>query len=321
VTLYNGAGSKQSLFGGTVPQVTVATPPGQTPGTAAPDGQVFNGSGGFNVSQTVGGVTKTGSSAFIFATEDGTISGWSPGVDQSHSVLAVDNSHGGTGAVYKGLAIATSGGQTMLYAANFRSGQIEVYNSSFQLTKTFTDPTVPAGYAPFNVQVLNGKLYVTYALQDNAKHDDVAGLGHGFVDQFNLDGTGMVRVASTGTLDSPWGLAIAPNSFGNLAGDLLVGNFGDGTIGAFNLSADTFVSDLLGPNGKPLAIGDLWALTPGNGGSAGSSDNIYFTAGVANESEGLFGLIATPEPASGALLVVGVGAIAALLRRRSTART
>ncbi|HEY4040743.1 MAG TPA: TIGR03118 family protein [Rhodopila sp.] len=321
VTLYNGAGSKQSLFGGTVPQVTVATPPGQTPGTASPDGQVFNGSGGFNVSQTVGGVTKTGSSAFIFATEDGTISGWSPGVDQSHSVLAVDNSHGGTGAVYKGLAIATSGGQTMLYAANFRSGQIEVYNSSFQLTKTFTDPTVPAGYAPFNVQVLNGKLYVTYALQDNAKHDDVAGLGHGFVDQFNLDGTGMVRVASTGTLDSPWGLAIAPNSFGNLAGDLLVGNFGDGTIGAFNLSADTFVSDLLGPNGKPLAIGDLWALTPGNGGSAGSSDNIYFTAGVANESEGLFGLIATPEPASGALLVVGVGAIAALLRRRSTART
>jgi uncharacterized protein (TIGR03118 family) len=321
VTFYNGAGSKLSLFGGTVPQVTVATPPAQTPGTAAPDGQVFNGSGGFNVSETVGGVTKSGSSAFIFATEDGTISGWSPGVDQSHSVLAVDNSKGGTGAVYKGLAIATSGGQTALYAANFRSGQVEVYNSSFQLTKTFTDPTVPAGYAPFNVQVLGNKLYVTFALQDAAKHDDVAGLGHGFVDQFNLDGTGMVRVASTGTLDSPWGLTIAPKTFGSLAGDLLIGNFGDGTIGAFNLSTDKFVADLLGSNGMPLAIGDLWAITTGNGGAAGSPDAIYFTAGVAHESDGLFGEIAVPEPASFGLFLLGLGGIAVLRRRRSAAHT
>jgi uncharacterized protein (TIGR03118 family) len=321
VTIYNGSGTKQSLFGGTVPQVTVATPPGQTPGTAAPDGQVFNGSGGFNVTETVNGTPKTGSSAFIFATEDGTISGWSPGVDQSHSVLAVDNSHGGTGAVYKGLAIATSNGQTQLYAANFRSGNVEVYNSSFQLTKTFTDPSVPPGYAPFNVQVLNNKLYVTFALQDAAKHDDVAGLGHGFVDQFNLDGTGMVRVASMGTLDSPWGLAIAPNTFGHLAGDLLVGNFGDGTIGAFNVSSDSFVSDLLGDNGKPLSIGDLWALTPGNGGAAGSPNEIFFTAGVAKESDGLFGAIAAPEPASATLFLVGAGAIVALRRRRSAAHT
>ena len=235
-TIYNGSGVKLSLFGGTVPQVTLDTPAGQTPGTAAPDGQVFNGSGGFNVTETVNGTTTTGSSAFIFATEDGTIAGWSPGVDKSHAIIAVDNSNGGNGAVYKGLAIATNNGQTSLYAANFRSGQIEVYNSSFQLTKTFTDPTVPPGYAPFNVQVLNGKLYVTFALQDAQKHDDVAGLGNGFVDQFNLDGTGMVRVASMGTLNSPWGLTIAPSTFGALAGDLLVGNFGNGEIGAFNLS-------------------------------------------------------------------------------------
>ena len=125
VTFYNGAGAKQSLFGGTVPAVTGAAPSGQTPGTAAPTGQVWNGRGGFNVSETVGGMVKTGSAAFIIATEDGTISGWSPAVDQSHSVLAVDNSAGGTGAVYKGLTIATSGGQTLLYATNFRSGSVE----------------------------------------------------------------------------------------------------------------------------------------------------------------------------------------------------
>ena len=317
VTLYNGSGTKVSLFSGTVPQVTVATPPGQTPGTAAPDGQVFNGSGGFNVSQTVAGVTKTGTSAFIFATEDGTISGWSPGVNRSQSILAVDNSQNGAGAVYKGLTIATSNGQTSLYAANFRSGQVEVYNSAFQLTNTFTDPTVPAGYAPFNVQVLNNKLYVTFALQDAAKHDDVAGLGNGFVDQFNLDGTGMVRVASGATLDSPWGLAIAPSSFGSLSGDLLVGNFGNGAIGAFNLATDSFVSELLDQTGQPLEIGDLWAITPGNGGSAGSTQVLYFTAGVANESDGLFGEITVPEPVSSTLLLVGAGTLATLRRRRS----
>jgi uncharacterized protein (TIGR03118 family) len=318
VTIYNGAGVKQALFGGTVPAVTVATPPGQTPGTAAPTGQVWNGSGGFNVSETVGGQVKTGSSAFIFATEDGTISGWSPGVDQSHSVLAVDNSAGGTGAVYKGLAIATSGGQTLLYAANFRSGQVEVYNSNFQLVNSFTDPSVPAGYAPFNVQVLNGKLFVTFALQDAAKHDDVAGLGNGFVDQFNLDGSGMTRLASGGTLDSPWGLAIAPSSFGSLAGDLLVGDFGDGTINAFNLGTDSFAGQLLNSDGDPIDIGDLWALSVGNDGSAGSSQSIYFTAGIANESDGVFGsLSAVPEPGSATLLLVGISGFAALIRRRS----
>jgi uncharacterized protein (TIGR03118 family) len=239
-------------------------------------------------------------------------------VDRNNSILAVPNSAGGSGAVYKGLAIATTGGQSLLYAANFHSGSVEVYDSSFHLVGNFTDPNVPAGYAPFNVQTLNGKLYVTFALQDADKHDDVAGLGNGFVDQFNLDGTGLTRIGSGGQLDSPWGLAIAPASFGDLAGDLLVGNFGDGTITAFDLATDSFVGDLLGGNGQPLVIGDLWALTPGNGSAAGSTDAIYFTSGVAEEADGLFGsLTPIPEPGSALLLVAGIGGMMAFVRRRT----
>jgi uncharacterized protein (TIGR03118 family) len=270
VTIYNSAGIKQSLFGGTVPQITVATPPGQTPGTAAPDGQVHNDSGtGFNV--TSGG--KTGSSAFIFATEDGTISGWSPGADQSHSILAVDHSQGGTGAVYKGLAMDQNGAQSLLYAANFRAGTVEVYNNGFHLMNTITDPTAPAGYAPFNVLVANNKLYVTFALQKPGGHDDQEGPGNGFVDVFNLDGTGMKRlipfVPNTGVLNSPWGLDIAPSGFGNFGGDLLVGNFGDGKINVFDPNTGALLGTVDGTNGLPLVNGDLWDLINGNGGSGG----------------------------------------------------
>jgi uncharacterized protein (TIGR03118 family) len=155
-----------------------------------------------------------------------------------------------------------------------------------------TDGDLPNGYAPFNVQVLDGKLFVTYALQDQFKHDDVAGAGHGFVDEFSLSGKFIARVASNGALNSPWGLAIAPSDFGKFAGDLLVGNFGDGRIDAFDLKHnDKFVGQLTGVDGKPIEIGDLWALTPGNGGSAGSTGKIYFTSGVKGESQGLFGSI------------------------------
>jgi len=286
-SLKDGSGQPFTML----PSITIAAPPGQTT-PSAPDGQVFNSSGtGFDISQN----GKTASSLFLFATEDGTISGWNPAVNAGSSVIAVDNSMGGAGAVYKGLAIAQTSQGTMLYAANFGNGSVDVFNSNFTKVDSFTDPNVPKGYAPFNVQVLDGHLFVTFALQDAAKHDDVAGAGHGFVDEFNLDGTHMQRVASGGVLNSPWGLAIAPAGFGDFAGDLLVGNFGDGTINVFNPKNDHFVGKVDGSNGQPIVIQDLWTLTIGSG-PVDNPTAIYFTAGLQDEQHGLFGLLsANPE--------------------------
>ncbi len=297
-TLYTGAGAKVPL--------NVAVP-------GNPTGQVFNGSAGdFQVS----GGGKSGKAVFLFAGEGGIISGWSPGVDFTNAQVAVDNS--GSGAVYKGLAIGSSGGSNFLYAANFNSGQIEMYDSAFGLVKTFTDPNVAAGYAPFNVQNLGGTLYVTYALQNAEKHDDVAGAGNGYVDAFNLDGTFRSRLVSLGgEINSPWGLDIAPGGFKSLAGDLLVGNFGDGTISAFNATTGAFVDVLRDKNGAPIVEGDLWGLITGNGGNGGDANKVYFTAGVADEAHGLFGSIAAvPEPDAWALMLVGLGLTGATLRRR-----
>jgi uncharacterized protein (TIGR03118 family) len=289
-TVYTGAGTKVNVGG--LDSIAIAPPRGQTSPTS-PTGDVFNIAGsGFNV--TSGGVT--GSSVFIFATEDGTISGWNPNVNVASSVLAVDNSHHGAGAVYKGLAIAQTEHGTLLYAANFRNGTVDVFNDDFKHVKSFTDHHLPAGFAPFNVQVLDGHLFVTFALQDDAKHDDVAGAGNGFVDEFDLNGHLLHRVASGGALNSPWGLAIAPAGFGEFANDLLVGNFGDGTINVFNPRNDHFLGKLEDANGAPITIGDLWALVPGTGNAGSDPNKIYFTAGVQNEAHGLFGsLAAIPE--------------------------
>ncbi|MGH7154910.1 MAG: TIGR03118 family protein, partial [Acetobacteraceae bacterium] len=230
--------------------------------------------------------------------------------------LEVDHSDHGLGAVYKGLAVGKVGTQTLLYAANFRAGTVEVYDTSFNLVDTIVDPKVPKGYAPFNVQVLNTpggpKLFVAFGLQDSSKHDDVAGIGHGFVDEFNLDGTGRQRVASHGVLDSPWGLDIAPSSFGRFAGDLLVGNFGNGEINVFNPTSHKFLGTLDGVNGKPFHAGDLWALTNGGSGLDGDSNTLFFTAGLKDEMHGLFGTLTPtianiPEPASLSLLLTGLG--------------
>ncbi len=276
-TLYNGAGTKIGLT------VTIPSPP-RTGGASAPTGQVFNGlSRPFKV--TSGG--KTGAAVFLFATENGTIAGWAPSVDGTNAITAVNNSR--EGAVYKGLAIGHTGGANFLYAANFHSGDVEMYNYRFQLVKVLRDPTVPAGYAPFNVQNLGDTLYVTYALQDADKKDDVAGSGHGYVDAFSLDGSFLRRVASAGRLNSPWGLDIAPAGFGSLAGALLVGNFGNGVINAYDPVTGAYKGKLLGDNGQPIVLGDLWGLINGNGGSGGDANTVYFTAGIRNEAHGLFG--------------------------------
>jgi uncharacterized protein (TIGR03118 family) len=281
-----------------VPLVVTIAPPANTSITASPTGIVFN-------SDSNGFMLNGKPATFIMDTEDGTISAWNGGTT---TTLEVDNSnnpaHGdgslppqdqtqGIGAVYKGLAIGTQkNGTTQLYASNFRHGTVDVFNAQFQQVNSLTDGNLPTGYAPFNVQVLHGKLFVTYALQNQFKHDDVAGPGNGFVDEFSLSGKFIGRVDSNGPLNSPWGLAIAPSDFGKFAGDLLVGNFGDGTINAFDLKHhDKFVGQLTGVDGKPITIGDLWALTPGNGGAAGSQGEIYFTSGVRGESQGLFGSI------------------------------
>jgi uncharacterized protein (TIGR03118 family) len=281
-----------------IPPITIAVPPGQMPGTASPTGQVFNSF------QSEGAFTlQDGSPAtFLFATEDGTISGWNSAAGKQ-SIIAVDEADNpaagdeaqGLGAVYKGLAIGAGSDGPLLFAANFRHGTVDTYDKNFNLVNSFTDPNMPQGFAPFNVQVLDNKLFVTFAQQNDVKHDDVAGAGNGFVDEFSLNGGLVQRVASNGPLNSPWGMAIAPQSFGRLAGDLLVGNFGDGTIDAFNLNNDHFAGKLLGADGKPITIGDLWAITPGNGGSGGDPNTIYFTAGVKDEAQGLFGSL-TPEP-------------------------
>jgi uncharacterized protein (TIGR03118 family) len=203
----------------------------------------------------------------------------------------------GANAVYKGLAIAqASDGHTYLYAANFRSGRVEAYDSTFTPVELpgglFVDPRIPAGYAPFNVQELAGQLYVSYAQQDATLRDDVAGQGHGFVDVFSNDGAFIRRLVTRGALNSPWGLALAPAGFGQFAGALLVGNFGNGHINAYNPTTGVHLGQLRTANGRPIVIDGLWGLRFGNGNAAKTSE-LLFTAGPDDESHGLLGKIVT----------------------------
>ncbi len=277
-TLYNAnTGAKVTL--------TVSVP-------GAPTGVVFNGGAGFVVASG----TAHGPARFIFATEDGTILGWNPTVAATSAVIAVDNS--ANGAVYKGLAIASTTAGDRLYASNFHAGTVDVFDASFNpVAGGFTDPNLPAGYAPFGIRSLGGVIYVTYALQNAERHDDVAGQGHGFVDAFDLAGNLLRRVASKGRLNSPWGLAIAPADFGKFSGNLLVGNFGDGHINAFDLDRSGGNGELQqrgqlhAADGQPIAIDGLWAIAFGNGAAAGPRDALFFTAGPLDEQHGLFGRI------------------------------
>jgi uncharacterized protein (TIGR03118 family) len=305
-TIYRVTGGTASIA-----PLVVTIPPGSGVGTSAPTGQVFNGfSSGFDLTNGNGNPA-----VFLFDSEDGVISGWNGGTS---ATIAVNNST--SGAVYKGLAIDDSSGT--LFAANFNSGKVEMYNSGFGLVKSFTDTSLPAGYAPFDVKVIGSQLYVTFALQNGAKHDDVAGPGNGYVDVFDLSGNFVKRLVSNGALNSPWGLQIAPSSFGQFAGDLLVGNFGDGRINAYNAITGTFVGTLDGSDGKPLEITDLWGLTVGNGAPGGGSPNtLYFTSGVMAENDGLFGtLSAVPEPSTWAMMLFGFASLAFAGYRRGRKR-
>jgi uncharacterized protein (TIGR03118 family) len=280
-TLYDGDGNPQSL-------VVTIPPPNGAPGPSAPTGIVFNNSSDFKVS-------PKNPAVFIFATEDGTLAAWNP-VDRHKAILKVDNSM--RGAVYKGLALAANGSGHFLYATDFHNATIAVFDKDFQparLPGSFEDPAIPPGYAPFGIRNINGDLYVTYAQQDAAKHDDVPGEGHGFVDVFDANGQLIHRLASHGKLNSPWGLALAPAGFGEFSNRLLVGNFGDGAINAYDLASGEFRGQLQDADGHIFHIDGLWGLSFGNGVLDQPTDVLFFAAGPDHESHGLYGRIA-PSP-------------------------
>jgi uncharacterized protein (TIGR03118 family) len=277
-TLYSGTGAKTPL--------TVSVP-------GSPTGTVFNPSAtDFVVSQN----GTSGAARFLFSTESGTILGWTPSVNGTVAVAGADRSS--TGAVYKGLAIAND----RLYATDFHNGRVDVFDASFNLVNTpggFTDPKVAKGFAPFGIQALGGDIFVTYAKQDAARHDDVPVPGQAYVDEFTPDGQLVARVVNSGKknapLNAPWGLAFASADFNVFGGDLLVGNFGNGRISAYTKRGNTWVykGQLRLANGTPIAIDGLWAIAFGNGSAAGPTGTLYFLAGPSGEQHGLFGSITT----------------------------
>jgi uncharacterized protein (TIGR03118 family) len=277
-TLYSGTGAKTPL--------TVSVP-------GSPTGTVFNGNAkDFVVSQN----GLSGAARFLFSTEGGTILGWTPSVNGTVAVVGADRSS--VSAVYKGLATAND----RLYATDFHNGRVDVFDASFNLITTpgaFSDPKVAKGFAPFGIQALGGDIFVTYAKQDAARHDDVPVPGQAYVDEFTPDGQLVARVVNSGKknapLNAPWGLALAPAGFNAFGGDLLVGNFGDGRISAYAKRGNTWVykGQLRLGDGTPVAIDGLWAIAFGNGSAAGPTDSLYFLAGPSGEQHGLFGSITT----------------------------
>ncbi|MCP3100057.1 TIGR03118 family protein [Myxococcus sp. K15C18031901] len=279
-TLYDGDGNAQPLV------VTIPVPAGVTD-PAAPTGIVYSGSDSAFV---VKSGDANGPARFIFVTEQGVLAAWSPQAAATDAITQVDNSS--SNAVYKGLALATNGTAPFLYATDFHNGKIAVFDSNFApatLSGDFTDPNLPAGFAPFGIQNINGNLYVSYAQQDDKKMDDVKGAGLGYVNVFDANGRFIRRLISKGDLNAPWGMAMAPASFGRFAGRLLVGNFGDGTIHAYDAVTGKLDGTLQDTSGKAVTIDGLWAIAFGNGLDNQPADTLFFTSGPQDESHGLYG--------------------------------
>jgi uncharacterized protein (TIGR03118 family) len=283
-TLYTGTGTVATSGASGLPtQAGITVPANSLGDPSGPTGQVYNATGGF----LVGGQSPL----FILDGQGGTISGWSAG---AATVTAYDDSiaNGANHAVYKGLAIGAVGATNYIYATDFHNSKIDVFDTTFTpvMQGQFVDPTLPAGYAPFGITPVNGQLYVTYAQQDVAMHDEVLGAGLGYVDIFDMSGNFVSRFASAGALNAPWGIAVAPTGFGTLAGDVLVGNFGDGHINVYSPTG-TFLQALADNGQGTVAIPGLWALVFGNGDADKPVTTLFYTAGFANQTDGVFGTI------------------------------
>jgi uncharacterized protein (TIGR03118 family) len=303
-TLYSGTGAIQTDAITGMNDVGIAIPASAAGVPANPTGQIYNGGGGFLIPTSAG----QESALFIFDGEGGTIAAWANGSGAA-AVTAYDDgvANGANHAVYKGLAVGTVNGATFLYATDLHNNKVDVFDTQFTkpaaMQGKFVDPTMPSGFVPFGIMALNDQLYVSYTKQDAAKHDETTGAGLGYVDVFDFSGNFVNRFASAGALNAPWGMAIAPAGFGSLAGDLLIGNFGDGKVNVFAPNG-TALATSMGPltvsNGGTITIPGLWSLVFGNGDSDKPLTTLFYTAGFADQTDGVFGSIAvttaTPPP-------------------------
>jgi uncharacterized protein (TIGR03118 family) len=295
----NGTGFSTFYKPNGVPlSVTVAIPaaPGSTKG-GRPTGLVMNPATNFVMSFN----SISNSSLFLFCTEDGTISGWNPSVDPSNAIVMVD--HSISGAAYTGIAMGIRDGSNFLYVANFSAGVVDMYDDHFVFVRSFGDPgldVLVSGYSPYNVQNIEGRLFVAFARKYRGSNDSSAGSGHGYIDIFGTDGSFEKRLVSKGRLNSPWGMALAPDNFGKFSRALLVGNFGDGRINAYRPSTGLYLGQLTYHKGDPITIDGLrgLAFAPADAGDTNvpirvstKDPVLYFTAGIADEVNGLFGFI------------------------------
>lgn len=284
----NGSNTSTLYDGNGVPQTLVVGIPAAASGAAHPTGIVFNSSQDFKVSQN--GVT--GASAFIFVSEAGTVSGWSPAVNRTSSITVVDG--GANGPVYKGLAIGKVGASNYLYAADFRNGNIDVFDANFAkatLAGNFRDPNLPTGYAPFNIQAIGDRLYVAYARRAAGAVDETKGAGFGVVAVYDMAGNYVKELTAGGVLNAPWGLAVAPSNLGTFSNAILVGNFGDGKINAFDATSGAWIGPLSKTDGTPIVIDGLWGMAFGNGLNAQPATTLFFAAGPGDEAHGQYGRI------------------------------